>query len=216
MRKINSLLVLMIGLFFIPTVNAQSNEQHISKVELGKKKKMTFSDRDSSITVYIDTLIMKDKSSLQFIGKKDVKLVVKHAEIANGAFISGIAGQNNASNFDISMNFKKLGSLYVIARGEDAHNGTRTHPNGNGGNVKFKYDVAGISPQSADRKAKNYLFVDVSAGGRLINPTSDLTQIYSRIALSSPGLRGLPQGQIYSGSPGIEGKVEIIAESINP
>ncbi len=215
MRKINSLVILMIGLLFAPTVQAQSNEQHIGKLELGKKKKMTFSDRDSSITVYIDTLIMKDKSSLQFIGKKDVKLVVKHAEIANSAFISGIAGQNNASNFDIAMNIKKLGSLYVIARGEDAHNGTRTHPNGNGGQVKFTYAIDGIAPQSADRKAKNYLFIDVSAGGRMINPTSDLNQIYSRIALSSPGLRGLPQGQIYSGSPGLEGKAEIVAGELS-
>ena len=183
-------------------------EQHFTKVELKKKEKMLFQvkDRDSSAVIHIDTLIMKDRSSLQFFGKKSVKLVVKHAEIGNRAFISGVAGQNNASDFEIEMNLENLGSLYIIARGQDAMNGTRTHPNGNGGTVNFYYEGAGIVPQTTDKKAKNYLYADVSAGGRVINPTSDLNQIYSRIATSAPGLRGIPQGQIYSGSAGTEGK----------
>lgn len=208
--KIKRFIILMfVGLLASAAIQAQTNTQHISKLELGKKKKQYFNDRDSSSVIYIDTLIMKDRSSLIFMGKKDVKLVVKHAEIGDRASISGIAARNNASNFDIEINFKKLGSLYVIARGEDAMNGTRTDPNGDGGIVKFKYDGNGIAPQTTDRKKKNYLFVDVSAGGRAINPTSDLNQIYARIAMSAPGLRGVPQGQIYSGSPGKEGKVEI-------
>lgn len=194
------------------TLFAQTEQQHLGKVDLRKKQKMYFNNRDSSATIYIDTLIMKDGSSLQFIGKKDVKLVVKYAEIGNKAFISGIAGLNNASNFDISMDIKKLGSLYVVASGRDAMNGTKTNPNGDGGNVKFAYASTGIVPQTTDKKGKNYLFIDVSAGGRMINPTSDLTQIYSRIITSPAGLRGLPQGQVYSGSPGKEGKVEIVAE----
>ena len=193
-------------------VMAQTEDQHFGKVELAKKKKMYFNNRDSSATVYIDTLILKDGASLQFMGKKDVKLVVKHAEIGKKAFISGIAGRNNASNFDISMDIKKLGSLYIVASGRDALNGTKTDPNGDGGKVKFTYAAAGIAPQTTDKKGKNYLFVDVSAGGRMLNPTADLGLIYSRINMASAGLRGLPQGQIYSGSPGIEGKVEISAE----
>jgi len=135
-------------------VSGQTNTQHFDKLVLKKKEKKMFSDRDSSSVVYIDTLIMKDKSSLQFFGKKDVKLVVKHAEIDNQAMIMGQGGQNNGSNFDIAVNFQKLGSLYIIARGQDAMNGTKTFPNGDAGNVTLTYDSAGIVPQSTDRKAK--------------------------------------------------------------
>lgn len=187
----------------------QVQEQHIFKLELGKKDKKTFNNRDSSAVIYIDTLIMKDRSSLQFYGKKDVKLIIKHAELGKRVFFSGVGAKNNASNFDISINLQKLGSLYVIASGRDATNGTRTFDNGDGGEVIFHYSKDGIVPQSDDKKADNYLFVDVSAGGRTTNPNTDLNQIYSRIATSAPGLRGVPQGQIYSGSAGKEGKVRI-------
>jgi len=199
--------------FLLPGVShssfGQPAEQRIAKLELRKKEKKTFQGRhgDSTSVLYIDTLIMGDRSSLRFFGKKEVKIVVKHAEIGEKAVISGLAGANNASDFDIAMNLQKLGSLYVIARGLDATNGTKTHPNGDAGTVRFAYDGSGITPQSADKKAKNYLFVDVSPGGRTTNPTSDLRQIYSRIATAPAGLRGMPQGQIYSGSPGREGRV---------
>lgn len=207
LKNILSVIFLFLGLSVLSIGYAQ--EEHIARVELGRKQKKTFNSRDSSAVIYIDTLIMKDKSSLQFYGKKDVKLVVKHAEIGKNAFISGIGGQNNASNFDIDINLQKLGSLYVIARGQDAMNGTKTHPNGDGGTVNFKYDPSGITPQSDKKKQKGYVYIDVSAGGRAINPVTDLNQIYSRIAMSAPGLRGMPQGQVYSGSPGKEGKATI-------
>lgn len=187
----------------------QTGEQRINKLELRKKERKYFNNRDSSITLYIDTLVMKDRSSLQFVGKKKVTLVVKHAEIGKRAFISGMGGRNNASDFDIDINFVKLGSLYVIARGQDAINGTTTFPNGDGGDVRLVYDSRGVTPQRADKKADHYVYVDVSAGGRTTNPTTDLNQIYSRIAMSAPGLRGVPGGQIYSGSPGQEGSVTI-------
>ncbi|MFD1770090.1 hypothetical protein [Sphingobacterium suaedae] len=195
----------IVSLFISGHGIAQSTEQHIPKLELRKKEKKHFNNRDSSAVIYIDTLIMKDKSSLQFFGKKNVKLIVNYAEIGNRAFISGIGRQNNASNFDIEMHLVKLGSLYVVARGQDAMNGTKTFPNGDGGHVRFAY--SGITPQTSDKKGPNYLYIDVSAGGRTTNPTSDLNQIYSRIATSAPGLRGVPQGQIYSGSPGKDGEI---------
>ncbi|NGF57031.1 hypothetical protein G5B35_18020 [Parapusillimonas sp. SGNA-6] len=191
------------------TVSGQTNTQHFDKLVLKKKEKKMFSDRDSSSVVYIDTLIMKDKSSLQFFGKKDVKLVVKHAEIDNQAMIMGQGGQNNGSNFDIAVNFQKLGSLYIIARGQDAMNGTKTFPNGDAGNVTLTYDSAGITPQSTDKKAKNYVLTDVTPGGLHVTPSAELNNIYGMIARAPQGLRGLPQGQIYSGSPGKEGKVVI-------
>lgn len=206
-KKQIGLITLMVMLCSIAF--GQTSEIHLGKLVLNKKEKKIFNDRDSSTVVYIDTLIMKDKSSLQFYGKKDVKLIVKHAEIGDRAFISGMGAQNNASNFDVDINFKKLGSLYVIARGQDANNGMRTYPNGDAGNVTLVYDPTGITPQKEDKKQKNYLYVDVTPGGLHVIPNSEISNIYSRIAMSSPGLRGLPQGQIYSGSPGKEGKVII-------
>jgi hypothetical protein len=194
--------------------HAQTPETRISKLVLEKKEKKVFSerDKDSSSVLYIDTLIMKDRSSLQFFGKKEVKIVVNHAEIGNRVFISGIAGKNNASNFDMDINFQKLGSLYVVARGQDAMNGTRTDPNGNAGNVNLVYHSAGIVPQTTDKKAKNYLHTDVTPGGLRVTPTTDLRNIYDQIKRSAPGLRGVTQGQIYSGSPGREGKVTITSK----
>jgi len=214
MKKMATLFFLLLGASLLSF--GQSAARHISKLELRKKEKKVFHGRhgDSTSVLYIDTLIMKDRSSLQFFGKKEVKIVVKHAEIGEKAVISGVAGANNASNFDIVMNLQKLGSLYVIARGLDAMNGTKTHPNGDAGTVHFAYDGSGITPQSADKKAKNYLFVDVSPGGRTTNPTADLHQIYSRIATAPTGLRGMPQGQIYSGSPGREGSFLVLRHTM--
>lgn len=192
---------------------AQSKETRISKLVVEKKKKEIFNSRDSSITLIIDTLILKDKSSLQFYGKKNVKLIVQHAQIGKNVFISGIGAQNNASNFDINIRLYELGSLYVLAKGQDATNGTRTFPNGDGGQIHFNYFTDGITPQTTNKKEKNYLHTDVSPGGLRVVASTDLRNIYSQIALSSPGLRGVPQGQIYSGSPGKEGKVSIQAIS---
>lgn len=207
--KTKIILGVFVAVFSFLNTQAQVNEQHFDKLVLNKKEKKVFSERDSSAVIYIDTLIMKDNSSLQFFGKKDVKLIVKHAEIGNKALISGQAGQNNASDFDITINFQKLGSLYVVARGIDAFNGTKTFPNGDAGNVNISYDNEGISPQTTNKKDKNYLFIDVTPGGLHVTPSSEVANIYSRIATSAPGLRGLPQGQIYSGSPGKEGKITI-------
>ncbi|MBD1430484.1 MULTISPECIES: uL13 family ribosomal protein [Sphingobacterium] len=213
--KITGILTFALSLFIlIGSVNAQSNEVKISKLVLDKKEKKVFAERnrDSSAVVHIDTLIMKDKSSLQFYGKKDVKLIVGYAEIGDKVFISGRAGQNNASNFDIDINFQKLGSLYVVARGQDANNGTKTDPNGDAGDINIVYNAQGITPQTENKKANNYLHTDVTPGGLRVTPSSDLRNIYDQISRSAPGLRGVPQGQIYSGSPGKEGKVTITAK----
>ncbi|HMR19440.1 MAG TPA: hypothetical protein PKA53_09095 [Sphingobacterium sp.] len=204
-----NLIIIILSCLLASAVSAQTDIQHIDKIVLKKKKKKVFSSRDSSSIIYIDTLIMADRSSLQFFGKKDVQLHVKYAEIGNQAFISGQSGENNASDFDIQINFQKLGSLYIIARGRDAINGTRTYPNGDAGNVTLVYDTSGIVPQSENRKEENYLAVDVSPGGLHVTPSTDLNNIYSMIRQAPRGLRGIPQGQIYSGSPGREGKVTI-------
>lgn len=204
-------IAILIGAFFLCLghVFAQSADQHFSKLVLNKKEKKVFhsKDKDSTITLRIDTLIMKDKSSLQFYGEKDVKLVIGYAEIGNNAFISGNAGKNNASNFDIDIYFQRLGSLYIIAKGRDANNGTRTDPNGDGGNITLTYAKEGITPQTESKKEKHYLHMDASPGGLHVVPASDLRVIYDQIKHSPPGRISLPQGQVYSGSPGKEGKI---------
>ncbi|MCT1532718.1 hypothetical protein M3B46_17060 [Sphingobacterium daejeonense] len=183
--------------------------EHISKLELGKKDKKVFNRGDSSMVLKIDTLIMKDRSKIEFYAKKDVKLEIGYAEIGKNVVITGQDSKNNATDINMDVKFNKLGSLFVIARGIDAFNGTKTHPNGDGGDVVILYDPTGIKPQFSDKKANNYLFVDVQEGGLRVNPTSEIGQIYSRISMAQPGLRGMPQGQIYSGSPGKKGSVVI-------
>lgn len=212
MKKIGLMIfVLCIGLSI--SWAQDTREQHITKLILDKKKKESFYNdrRDSTLALYVDTLILKDNASLQFYGLKDVKLVVKHAEIGKKASISGIGTQNNASNFDIQMNIRQLGSLFVAARGIDANNGVRTHPNGDGGNVKFVYHKDGITPQTDNKKAKNYLHIDASAGGRTTNPQAEIRIIMDRASSGMARVGGLPQGQVYSGSPGRNGKVTIEA-----
>lgn len=202
----------LFGLFFLLSAQAQTDSiQYISKLEIGKKKNKTFSSRDSSLNLTIDTLIMNDRSRLIFYGKKNVKLKVNHAVIGKDAFIFGTDGKNNGSDMDIAIRFEDLKSLTVSAAGLDAHNGTRTFPNGNGGNVTLKYLADGVTPQQKDKKGTAYLSIDTEAGGYSVNAQSDVRNILSQIGRGSRPLGGLPRGQIYSGSPGVDGKSEVTA-----
>lgn len=205
MKSILTVLLLSIGLA-LSAQERNPSEQHIGKLVLDKKKREVFRHRDSSMVIHIDTLIMKDNSTIEFFGVKDAKLVIKYAEIGKRVAITGFGAGNNATNLDISINLQKLGSLYVMAGGRNANNGFTTHPNGDGGNVTFRYYAQGIVPQTENRRQKNYLAIDASAGGYHVNPVVDMRIIQDRIAMSHPGLRGMPGGQIYSGSPGREGK----------
>jgi len=217
MKTSKILVFLGVVLFsFLNVTQAQEKTEgeviHLNKLVIEKNKKHSFQGRDSVVTVYIDTLIMKDKASLQFFAKKEVNLIVKNADIAKEAVIYGQGLQNNGTNFDIAVNFDKLGSLYVIARGQNAMNGTRTFPNGDGGNVTLVYESTGFEPQTTDKKGKHYIHIDNTEGGLNVTPSTELANIYSRVAMSAPGLRGVPQGQIYSGSPGKKGTVVIKAK----
>ncbi len=192
-----------------------TNTIHIPKLEIERNKKEVFASRDSSLVIYIDTLVMKNKSQLVFFGKKDVQLHVRHATIEKRGYIYGTDGKNNGTDFNIDMRFEKLGELYVLAGGQDAsNNGSRTHPNGDGGDVVFTYDGDGIIPQTADKKSANYLYIDTRAGGYRVNAQSELRNIYSMINQGTPGrpLGSLSQGMVYSGSPGNDGKTTLKAK----
>ncbi len=190
--------------------------KHLSKLEIGRKQTETFTvdrGKDSSLTLVIDTLIMKSRAHLKFFGMKDVKLRIGYAEMDKQTYISGTDSKNNGTNMDIDVHFGSLGSLSVLAGGYDATNGTRTFPNGNGGNVKLKYDPSGVVPQTNDKKNAGYLQIDTRAGGYRVNPRTDLANIYSRIYLNTGRPLGqLPQGQIYSGTPGRDGEKEVTSK----
>src|SRR5690606_24086201 len=111
----------IIGLLFswiamTASVHAQSNEIKISKLVLDKKQKEVFDSRDSSVVIYIDTLIMKDRSSLQFYGKKEVTITVKLAEKGGRGIITGVAGKNNESNVYSAFVFHQLRALNNVAK----------------------------------------------------------------------------------------------------
>lgn len=213
--KAKQILFLIVTLVFgqVTISQAQDKKQgeviHLDKLVLNKKQKKSFQGRDSILTLTIDTLIMKDKASLQFFNKKDVKLIVKHAYLGKDVSFYGQGLKNNGSNFDIDIDFDALSSLYIFARGQNAMNGTKTFPNGDAGNVILNYQSNGFDVQMTDKKAKHYIRIDNTEGGLNVVPSSDVTNIYSRIAASGGGLRGLPQGQIYSGSPGKKGTVTV-------
>jgi len=216
-RKIWIIALLLCGYMGSALGTEQDSVQYIQKVEIGKKKRKTFqvNNRDSVLVLTIDTLIMKDKASLSFYGNKKVTLKVNYAEIPDQAYIIGTDSKNNGSNMDIQMHLEKLGKLYVMAGGLDANNGTRTYPNGNGGKVTFRYDRNGVLPQQEDKDKPGYLHIHTKAGGYRVNPQSDLYNVYSQIRMGvragNGRLGGVPQGQIYSGSPGKDGKSEVVA-----
>ena len=181
----------------------------ISKLEIARGKKEIFDSRDSSLVVYIDTLLMNNKSQMVFFGKKEVKLEVGNAQIGKRAYIFGTDGKNNGTDFDIRIHVDELGALYVIAGGQDANNnGSRTYPNGDGGDVTFLYDGEGVIPQTTDKKAGSYLHIDTRAGGYRTDAQSEIRNIYGMINRGTGRpLGGLSQGMVYSGSPGVDGKV---------
>jgi hypothetical protein len=204
------LIVFFLCLFMAGTVSAQMDSvEHISRLEIKKNKRTTISRGDSSLTVIIDTLIMHDRAHLEFFGKKEVNLQIKNAIIPERAYISGTDGKNNASNITMTVRFRELGALYVYAAGRDAFNGTRTFPNGNGGTVVLNYLSDGLTPQQENNKEKQYLEISTKGGGLVGNANTEINNILNRIGRGGRPLGQLPQGQIYSGSPGKDGKSEI-------
>lgn len=215
-------LLLMSAFIFQTQAQAQTQSQaqktkentlYLSNLQIKKGKKQVFDEpfKDSILYVEIDTLQMADKSSLQFYGFKEVHLQVNHAVLGKNTYISGIFKENHASDFNLKFHLHKLGSLYVIAQGKDANNGFRTFANGDGGDVVFLYSQSGIIPQTQKRKDRNFLGIQNEGGGKAINPNAEVGRILSQIGTSGARMGGLPQGQVYSGSAGLDGKTRIEA-----
>ncbi|MBE7175342.1 MAG: hypothetical protein INR69_03015 [Mucilaginibacter polytrichastri] len=206
-------LILFCGaLLMSGAVFAQENVMHIAKLEVPKRKKHMLranNPKDSTLNVMIDTLIINDKADLQFFEVKKALVTVKHAVIGKQGIISGMDAHNNGTNMELKMRFDAIGSLFIISRGADY----QTRPkfgNGDGGNVKLEYDSSGATPQFDDHRTERYVGVLNPGGGKAVNPWTDMYVIRSRIAMGSGvigrPLTNLPQGRVYDGTPGTDGK----------
>lgn len=190
-----------------------SDTLYFSTLSLDRKDKKSFSGGDSTLIVRVDSLIMKDKSRLIFYGKKNIELIVKYAEFGKDALITGTDGKNNGTDMVIYAGIGKIKSLFVDAGGRDAFNGTKTHPNGDGGNVEFYYLDSGAVPQTHSSDEAHFLGINVQGGGHRVNAQSEVNNILDRIGTGTRPLGRLPQGQVYSGSPGSDGEKTV--EAVN-
>lgn len=185
--------------------------QRIPKLVIENKKTFELLSKDSTGFVVIDTLIMKDNSGINLYNKKSFKIVIRQAFIGKNCEIYGNNGKNTGTNLELAMNCKQLGSLLINVGGLDAKIGNKNYPNGDGGNVTLSYLETGLMPQIADKKLPHYIQIINKGGGFLTNAQPDLASVLSRINGSSPGrpLGQLPNGRVYSGNNGRDGKTEI-------
>lgn len=200
----------------LPLVSfAQSSAQSItiSKLVIDSKKSFNFVQGDSTTSVVIDTLIMKDKSKLFFANKKNVNLIVRHALIGKSCLIAGNDSKNNGTNLKLAVNFDQLGSLFIVVPGEDAKSSNRNFDNGNGGKVELSYLSTGKIPQTTDKNKPGYVVIENRAGGYSVNPQTDIATIMDQVRRGSPGrpLGQLPNGRVYSGGIGKDGETTISA-----
>ncbi|MBC8053393.1 MAG: hypothetical protein H7Y13_10040 [Sphingobacteriaceae bacterium] len=213
--------ILLYFMLFLPLFSlAQSNSSiiKIGKLVLEGRKSFYFSKGDSSASLIIDTLIMKDKSKLFFTNKKKINLVVNHAQIGKDCVIFGTDGKNNGTDLNLSMNFIALKSLYINVSGEEAKIANRHFDNGNGGQVVLNYVSGGKKPQTTDKRGAGYVSISNKAGGNLVNPQTDMAVIMDRLRNGTAGrpLGQFPQGRVYSGNMGRDGKATIKAVSSLP
>lgn len=206
-RKYGWLLILAV--FFCAELHAQVTQLHIGKLVIDKRKTHVIRQRDSSANLLIDTLVMEDKSTLEFYAAKKASLTVNHAILGKQCIITGNDTKNNGTVFDLKIKFDKLESLFIVSRGFDY----QTRPafgNGDGGNITLKYASSGLQPQFDDRKKPAYVSIVNPGGGKAVTPQNDLYIIRSRIAMGAGNigrpLTNLPQGRVYDGTPGDDGK----------
>lgn len=189
----------------------------ISKLIIDSKKTFNFKEGDSTASFSIDTLIMKDKSSLFFVAKKKVNLVVNYAVIGKDCVIRGNDTKNNGTDLNLSVNFIQLKSLFIDVSGGEARAYNRHYDNGNGGNVVLSYLSSGRKPQVTNKRGSDYLSIKNNGGGNIVNPQTDIAVLLGQIRTGAPGrVGGLPNGRVYSGNTGRNGKTIIQpADSLN-
>lgn len=212
--KMKRLIVFSAFLFCAPAlaqISAEKNVQKIDKLSLKKRQKYTFQGRDSLATIVIDTLVMGDRASIAFPGKKALNLIIKYASIGQGCVFIGDDGKNNGTNLTLSANFARLKSLAIEVPGLDAKMSNRKYDNGDGGKVEINYLAGGVKPQMADPAKEGYIEVNTRAGGYLTNAQTDLYAVYSRLNSGVPGrpLSQLPNGRVFSGGLGRAGKADL-------
>lgn len=207
----NSLTLFWVSIAFLGFSQEKEGIEFPNTLIIKKGNKFVFDRPDSDSTLYLklDTLILEDKASLEFYGYKDVTLDIGHSIIGKRALIKGSFKENHAAHISLKTRFDKLESLHILAAGQDANNGFRTHDNGNGGNVEVHYSFAGIEPQTTKKRQKHFLDIQNQGGGKFINPTVEVGRVLSNIHSTNGRIVGLPQGQVYSGSPGKDGKTII-------
>ncbi|EOR92705.1 hypothetical protein ADIARSV_4217 [Arcticibacter svalbardensis MN12-7] len=208
MKGIMLYLGMLIPLFAISQTEQKVKYIEIKKLVIDKRKSYDFSSRDSSVSIKIDTLIMHANARINFLNKKEASMVVGYAQIDNGAQLNGNDGKNNGTNLNLSINFADLKSLSINVPGLDAKTANRKFDNGNGGKIVVKYLSSGIKPQTENSKQPAFLDIRNSAGGYTTNAQTDLVVVFSQIRSGNPGrpLSQLPNGRVYSGNTGGEGK----------
>jgi len=210
-------LVLFLGLCAPLMASSQTKPKpkviEISKLVIDKRDSYEFSSKDSSVSIFIDTLVMRPNAKIQFLNKKDVSMIVRHAIIDKGAWIGGNDGKNNGTNVKLDIHFASLKDLQINVSGQDAKSANRKFDNGNGGNVTLNYLASGVKPQIQTSKQSAYIEINNRGGGYHTNPQSDLAVIFGQIRSGSPGrpLGQLANGRVYSGGLGIDGKTSIQA-----
>ncbi|WP_139125772.1 hypothetical protein [Arcticibacter eurypsychrophilus] len=213
MKQVMLYLGMLIPLFAISQTEQKVKYIEIKKLVIDKRGSYNFSSRDSSVSIFIDTLIMRPDSKISFYNKKDVSMVVNYAQIDKGALFNGNDGKNNGTNLKLSINFAALKNLTINVPGLDAKTSNRKFDNGDGGKVTIKYLSSGIKPQTENSKKTGFLNIKNTAGGYITNAQSDLSVVFSQIRSGNPGrpLSQLPNGRVYSGNTGAEGKFSMIS-----
>lgn len=196
---------------FISAGQTSSPFVKINKLVVDSRKSYDFIQGDSTTSVIIDTLIMKDKSRLFFVNKKKVSLVVNYAVIGKDCVLEGNDSKNNGTDLNFNVNFAQLNSLFIDVSGKDARSANRHFDNGNGGKVVLNYLASGKKPQTADKKEPAFVSVKNRAGGYTVNPQSDIAVLMGQMRNGSGGrpLGQLPNGRVYSGSVGRDGTIVI-------
>jgi hypothetical protein len=202
--KTNYLIALGFAVLTIHSVNAQS-------LIIPAKGKHIIKDKAVN-ELWLDSLVLNKKSSLEIQGKKDFTIYANHIILADKTFITAHDEKNNGTNLKLSGKFIKIGKTVIDVSGRTYEIGNKTEANGNGGKLMIEYQQDGLQPQSVNSKEKNYIETLANGASTSTNPYVDIQNLWYRVAIGSGIGRspmGLPQGKVYDASEGKDGEIEI-------